>query len=156
MHVDARAQDKLERDISLKYHHLNRETKPTSKKGQLLSWVDTSISANRIRHHAPFIVTSNISVSQLSLVTELIIDRSKHALPSNIRSCSLFFTDSYPKSLTIFISRRRRDLSLGHFGDGGGGGRGWVWCYQHCSRPLLPNVREDYIRAGLRIFETGS
>ena len=37
-----------------------------------------------------------------------------------------FFTDSYPKSLTIFISRRRRDLSLGHFGDGGGGGVGLV------------------------------
>ena len=37
MHVDAREQDKLERDIFLKYHHLNRETKPTSKKGQLLS-----------------------------------------------------------------------------------------------------------------------
>ena len=36
-------------------------------------------------------------------VTELIIDRSKHALPSKISSCS-FFTDSYPKSLTIFIS----------------------------------------------------
>ena len=69
-------------------------------------------------HHAPFIVTSIISVS---LVTELISDRSKHALPSKIISCS-FFTDSYPKSLTIFISRRRRDLSLGHFGDGGGGG----------------------------------
>ena len=82
---------KFERDSSLKYHHLNGETKHTSWKGQLLSWVDTSISANRIRHHAPFIVTSNISVSQLSLLTELIIDRSKHALPSKIRSCWLFY-----------------------------------------------------------------
>ena len=68
-------------------------------------------------HHAPFIVNSIISVS---LVTELISDRSKHALPSKISSCS-FFTDSYPKSITIFISRRRRDLNLSHFGEGGGG-----------------------------------
>jgi len=91
---------KLERDSSLKYHHLNGETKHSSWKGQLLSWVVTSNSANRIRHHAPFIVTSIISVS---LVTELISDRSKHALRSKVNSCS-FFTDSYPKSLTIFIS----------------------------------------------------
>ena len=107
---------KFERDSSLKYHHLNGETKHTSWKGQLLSWVDTSISANRIRHHAPFIVISIISGS---LVTELISDRSKHALPSKISSCS-FFTDSYPKSWSIFISRRRRDLNLDHFGEGWG------------------------------------
>ena len=154
MHVDARAQDKLERDISLKYHHLNGETKPTSKKGQLLSWVDTSISANLIRNHAPFIVTSNISVSQLSLVTELIIDRSKHALPSKIRSCSLFYRFLSQIFNNIYIA------STPGFEPGSlwwwGGGGGWVWCSQHCSRPLLPNVREDYIRAGLRIFETGS
>ena len=70
-------------------------------------------------HHAPFIVTSIISAS---LVTELISDRSEHALPSKISSCS-FFTDSYPKSLTIFISRQRRDLNLGHFGERGEGRR---------------------------------
>ena len=68
----------------------------------MLSLVVTSISANRIMHHAPFIVPSIISVS---LVTELISDQSKHALPSKISSCSFFLRIlNYPQFLTIFKS----------------------------------------------------
>ena len=68
-------------------------------------------------HHASCTVYKSVS-----LITELISDRdrSKHALLSKISSCS-FFVDSYPKSLTIFISsgkssedeRKVEPISLG-------------------------------------------
>ena len=102
MHVDARAQDEIRKRQFSEVPSRKWGTKHASWKGQLLSWVNTSISANRIMHHAPFIVTSIISVS---LVTELISDQSKHALPSKISSCSFFLRIlNYPQFLTIFKS----------------------------------------------------
>ena len=53
-----------------------------------------------------------------------------------------FFTDSYPKSLTIFISRRRRDLSLDHFGDGGGGGGGGSGALSTVLDPCSPMLEK--------------
>ena len=118
---------KLERDSSLKYHHVNGETKHTSWKGQLLSWVNTSISANRIMHHAPFIVTSIISVSVVV-----------HFLP--ILSSQIFNH--------INIASTPGFEPGSPWWEGGGSSA--------LSTVLLSNVREDYIRVGLRIFETGS
>ena len=91
MHEDARAhQDEIRKRQFSEVPSLKIMVKQNiqAQKGQLLSLVVTSISANRIMHHAPFIVPSIISVS---LVTELISDQSKHALPSKISSCSFFY-----------------------------------------------------------------